>query len=363
MTDVTLLPHPEVTALLFTLPQVCRPKMNLPVINSTTSESTRRRKREAERSVNWTVEETQVLLCAWSDRCVQKSLSENLRNRHVFKHLSARMSDVGFSRSPHQCRLRVKTLKANYTRAKVQKSLDASQPCSFKYFEEMDAVLGRPADGPPAAPLVRTLVLNFADGALGQLSSSDEQGSQPPRRPDFHVKMENAEESEVPEPSQERRRDGDPTSPGHPKTAAPSLEKPGSPPQPAVAHEDVAPARSLGDNAAHRLEPAVQHLAQCYQQLLTETRVLLAQLERQRQEQASWHQELLGQWVQRQREAAEREERREKAHMEHQIQVLELLTCLVREQSSCKCGAGMTTTARAAEVSTELHHIFTKGEN
>ncbi|XP_077571359.1 uncharacterized protein LOC144195529 [Stigmatopora nigra] len=279
------------------------------------------------------------------------------------------MSDVGFSRSPHQCRLRVKTLKANYTRAKVQKSQDASQQCSFKYFEEMDAVLGRTADGPPASPRVRTLVVNFADGALGQLSSSDEQGSQTPRRLDFHVKMEKAEESEIFEPSEERRWDGDPTSPGCPEidaslaciTTVPSVEKPGSPPQPAVAPEDMA--RTLGDNATHRLEPAVQHLAQCYQQLLTETRVLLAQLERQRQEQASWHQELLGQWVQRQREAAEREERREKAHMEHQIQVLELLTCLVREQSSCKCGAGMTTTARAAEVSTELHHIFTKGEN
>uniref|UniRef100_A0A3Q3IW45 Myb/SANT-like DNA-binding domain-containing protein n=1 Tax=Monopterus albus TaxID=43700 RepID=A0A3Q3IW45_MONAL len=97
----------------------------------------------AERSVNWTVEETQVLLCAWSDERVQKSLAENLRNRHVFKHLSARMSEMGFSRSPHQCRLRVKTLKANYVRAKLQRSVDSLQPCTFKYFSEMDAVLGR----------------------------------------------------------------------------------------------------------------------------------------------------------------------------------------------------------------------------
>lgn len=105
--------------------------------------SVRAGKREAERSVNWTMEETQVLLCAWSDERVQKSLAENLRNRHVFKHLSARMSELGFSRSPHQCRLRVKTLKANYVRAKLQRSVDSSQPCSFKYFAEMDAVLGR----------------------------------------------------------------------------------------------------------------------------------------------------------------------------------------------------------------------------
>lgn len=109
--------------------------------------SVRAGKREAERSVNWTVEETQVLLCAWSDERVQKSLAENLRNRHVFKHLSTRMSEMGFSRSPHQCRLRVKTLKANYVRAKLQRSVDSSQPCSFKYFAEMDAVLGRRSAG------------------------------------------------------------------------------------------------------------------------------------------------------------------------------------------------------------------------
>nr|XP_046204749.1 uncharacterized protein LOC124035324 [Oncorhynchus gorbuscha] len=118
--------------------------MNPPIINSTNSVTTStKRKREAERSVNWTVEETQVLLCAWSDEQVQKSLAENVRNRHVFKHLSTRMCDLGFSRSPHQCRLRVKTLKANYVRAKLLRSVDDSQPCSFRYYAEMDAVLGR----------------------------------------------------------------------------------------------------------------------------------------------------------------------------------------------------------------------------
>ncbi|XP_051278851.1 uncharacterized protein LOC127376206 isoform X1 [Dicentrarchus labrax] len=126
--------------------------MNPPMINSTNSVSTTKRKREAERSVNWTVEETQVLLCAWSDERVQKSLAENLRNRHVFKHLSARMSEMGFSRSPHQCRLRVKTLKANYVRAKLQRSVDGSQPCTFKYFADMDAVLGRRSAGGEGGP-------------------------------------------------------------------------------------------------------------------------------------------------------------------------------------------------------------------
>lgn len=121
------------------------------IFNNRSCVSVRAGKREAERSVNWTAEETQVLLCAWSDERIQKSLAENLRNRHVFKHLSTRMSEMGFTRSPHQCRLRVKTLKANYVRAKLQRSVDSSQLCTFKYFEEMDAVLGRRSAGTEGA--------------------------------------------------------------------------------------------------------------------------------------------------------------------------------------------------------------------
>lgn len=133
-------------------------------------------KREAERSVNWTVEETQVLLCAWSDERVQKSLAENLRNRHVFKHLSARMSEMGFSRSPHQCRLRVKTLKANYVRAKLQRSVDSSQPCTFKYFADMDAVLGRRSAGGDGGPYF----VSPERMAERHLDSIDRTGSIPP---------------------------------------------------------------------------------------------------------------------------------------------------------------------------------------
>lgn len=104
--------------------------------------------------MNWTVEETRVLLCAWSDERIQRSLAENLRNRHVFKQLSARMSEMGFCRSPQQCRLRVKTLKASYARARLQRSVNDSQPCTFKYFIEMDAVLGRRSVGSDGGPYI-----------------------------------------------------------------------------------------------------------------------------------------------------------------------------------------------------------------
>lgn len=131
-------------------------------------------KREAERSVNWTVEETRVLLRAWSDGAIQKSLAENLRNRHVFKQLSARMSEMGFTRSPQQCRLRVKTLKANYARTKLQRNVDSLKSCTFKYFTEMDAVLGQRSVGGNEGPYVpapdRMTDLHFRSSVRKQCS-------------------------------------------------------------------------------------------------------------------------------------------------------------------------------------------------
>ncbi|XP_061880350.1 zinc finger and SCAN domain-containing protein 20-like [Entelurus aequoreus] len=327
--------------------------MNVAVINSSnmnvasSSVSTTRRKREAERSVNWTVEETQVLLCAWSDERVQKSLSENLRNRHVFKHLSARMSDMGFCRSPHQCRLRVKTLKANYVRAKLQRSAHSSQLCNFKYFQEMDAVLGRRADLSAPDPADRT-VGSFVGRYLGSsgiaaeehFSSSEERGGRQMWPLDFQVKLENEDDSEFSDMGfMQGLGEGPPQgfvgSSIHPEPVAPPVDIVSSP---SPAHPPASSPEASTPPGAEGVRPeaVLAHLSRCFRQLVSETRGLLVQLDQQRQDQARWHQDLLSQWAQReerrQREAAEREERREKAHMEHQVRVLELLTSLAREQ-------------------------------
>lgn len=151
-----------------------------------------------------------MLLCAWSNERVQKALAENLRNTHVFKHLSARMSEMGFCRSPHQCRLRVKTLKANYVRAKLQRSGNTSQPCTFKYFPEMDAVLGRRREGEPYSVSVDDMAghciqraecipmdSNLSKDAdrLHRYSSERSFGSLEESEIDPEVKVESAEES------------------------------------------------------------------------------------------------------------------------------------------------------------------------
>ncbi|KAJ8005565.1 hypothetical protein DPEC_G00119260 [Dallia pectoralis] len=393
--------------------------MNPPIINSTNSVTTStKKKREAERSVNWTVEETQVLLCAWSNERVQKSLAENVRNRHVFKHLSARMWDLGFSRSPHQCRLRVKTLKANYVRAKLLKSVDDSQPCSFRYYAEMDAVLGRnrAAEGTGGGHFGSTDGIggchfgsheglgglggcHFGSpegaGGLGHHFGSDgmvgtghhfgsegaegrhfgSPGDTGGRQPRYLVSEVKEEEDREAEETDEYEFNGVGIIPAR------SLAGPGgtrhdtfversddyhvvdlldddlssrspSPPAPPAPHQPGSPLPLQPESSpnagsgttipstqppSNSLEPALKHLADCFQSMVSESRGLLVQLESQRQEQARWQQDLLSRWLeredQRQREAVEREDRREQARMEHEIRVLTLLTDLAQKQT------------------------------
>ncbi|XP_010875295.1 uncharacterized protein LOC105014565 [Esox lucius] len=404
--------------------------MNPPVINSNNSVTTStKKKREAERSVNWTVEETQVLLCAWSDERVQKSLAENVRNRHVFKHLSARMCDLGFSRSPHQCRLRVKTLKANYVRAKLLKSVDDSQPCSFRYYAEMDAVLGRNRAvegtggghfgstegigglggchfgshegigglggchfGSPegigglgghhfgSEGIVGTGHHFGSEGAGGlgggrHFGSPGETGGRQSRYLVSEVKVE--EEDREAEDTDEYEFNGvgipprSLTGPGGTRQdtfversddyhepvvdlleddlssrspsppAPPPPHQPGSPvPLPVGSSPNTGSGTTLPSTHPQAnpqsLEPALKHLADCFQRMVSESQGLLVQLESQRQEQARWQQDLLSRWLEkedrRQREAADREDRRERARMEHEIRVLTLLSDLAQNQ-------------------------------
>ncbi|XP_033946337.1 uncharacterized protein [Pseudochaenichthys georgianus] len=386
--------------------------MNHPMINSNSFVSTTKRKREAERSVNWTVEETQVLLCAWSDERIQKSLAENLRNRHVFKHLSVRMSEMGFSRSPHQCRLRVKTLKANYVRAKLQRS--SSQPCTFKYFAEMDAVLGRRSEAEDGGPyfgspgrmagryldsfertgsIPKDLNLNIENNfsypgrtVRQSVSSLEERAGGQSWQFDSEVKLEDREVStdefetsnsgfpqrrhEVyTESSIHREITGALVENSSPSTHVVPPQPPAAPPPPpppptAVTQSSPLPTPSDPSpdtlptcGHLHSESSGLKHLSECFQGLVSQTQGLMVQLEGQRQEQGRWHQELLSQWLQRQersqRETAEREERREKARMEHEIRVLELLTSLARD-GGCKSGSNKTAEAP--------NHTCNKGE-
>ncbi|XP_041691789.2 ensconsin isoform X2 [Coregonus clupeaformis] len=312
------------------------------------------------------------------------------------------MCDLGFSRSPHQCRLRVKTLKANYVRAKLLRSVDDSQPCSFRYYAEMDAVLGRNCAvdgmggrchiGSPegigggllfGSEGIRGGGRHFGspDGIVGgrhfgsvdgigterHSGSPEGIGGQQSRYLVSEVKEEEDREAEDTDEydsngvgingrplavSGGRRHDvfldhlnvyHEPV--GHPLEEDLSSRSPSPPPPPPPKPAstlppppDPSPGLSRGTTipSTQSVEPALKHLADCFQRLVSESRELMMQLEGQRQEQVRWQQELLSQWLEReerrQREAADREDRRERARMEHEVRVLQLLTGLAQNQ-------------------------------
>ncbi|XP_044041382.1 uncharacterized protein zgc:113263 isoform X2 [Siniperca chuatsi] len=81
----------------------------------------------------WSDQETRTLLEIWGEDNVQLTLRGCLKNRHVFEHISEKMSDRGFIRTSEQCYSRIKRLKHGFLHEKEE----------FKFFCEMDEIFRR----------------------------------------------------------------------------------------------------------------------------------------------------------------------------------------------------------------------------
>lgn len=116
----------------------------------------------------WSDLETRALLEIWGEADVQSALDGNFRNSHVYRDVACRLAELGFERTPEQCRIRIKGLKRQYYQARdgLKKNGHARKIC--KYYDEMDRILScrggpdgapealaPPPDGaqPPAGPL------------------------------------------------------------------------------------------------------------------------------------------------------------------------------------------------------------------
>ncbi|XP_053561445.1 ATP-dependent (S)-NAD(P)H-hydrate dehydratase [Bombina bombina] len=94
----------------------------------------------------WSDMETRALLDIWGEADVQSALDGNFRNSHVYRDVAGRLSDLGFERTPEQCRIRIKGLKRQYYQARegFKKNGHARKIC--RYYDEMDRILSnRPA--------------------------------------------------------------------------------------------------------------------------------------------------------------------------------------------------------------------------
>ncbi|OXB60594.1 hypothetical protein ASZ78_007458 [Callipepla squamata] len=102
----------------------------------------------------WSDLETRALLEIWGEADVQSALDGNFRNSHVYRDVACRLAELGFERTPEQCRIRIKGLKRQYYQARdgLKKNGHARKIC--KYYDEMDRILscrGGP-DGAPEPP-------------------------------------------------------------------------------------------------------------------------------------------------------------------------------------------------------------------
>ncbi|XP_065533988.1 ATP-dependent (S)-NAD(P)H-hydrate dehydratase isoform X2 [Lathamus discolor] len=99
----------------------------------------------------WSDLETRALLEIWGEADVQSALDGNFRNSHVYRDVACRLAELGFERTPEQCRIRIKGLKRQYYQARdgLKKNGHARKLC--KYYDEMDRILSC-RGGPDGAP-------------------------------------------------------------------------------------------------------------------------------------------------------------------------------------------------------------------
>ncbi|KAJ8246618.1 hypothetical protein GJAV_G00253520 [Gymnothorax javanicus] len=89
----------------------------------------------------WSDLETRALLEIWGEQDVQTALDGNFRNSHVYRDVAGRLAEMGFERTPEQCRIRVKSLKRQYFQAKEGPKKNGQYQKIFKFYDEMERIL------------------------------------------------------------------------------------------------------------------------------------------------------------------------------------------------------------------------------
>lgn len=63
---------------------------------------------------SWSDEETLALMDIWGEAEVQRALRGFVHNGHVYADISERMHDLGYTKTPDQCRWKVRSLRNNF---------------------------------------------------------------------------------------------------------------------------------------------------------------------------------------------------------------------------------------------------------
>ena len=106
---------------------------------------------KVDRGQNRSVEEVLLLISMWSDNVIQAELEGCHQNQHIFQKMADELAKHGYERRWEKCRDKIKKLKQEYKEVVDNNTETGRKRKTFRFFKEMDAVLGhRPATKPPA---------------------------------------------------------------------------------------------------------------------------------------------------------------------------------------------------------------------
>ncbi|XP_015252648.1 PREDICTED: glutamic acid-rich protein-like [Cyprinodon variegatus] len=99
-----------------------------------------------DRGRSWGETETRDLIKIWADDTIQAMLNGLTFNHKVFVQISEVMKCRGYDRNPKQCREKIKKLRLDYKKIVGEKKNGSEKgETTWKFFEAMHEVLGRPA--------------------------------------------------------------------------------------------------------------------------------------------------------------------------------------------------------------------------
>ncbi|XP_030649497.1 uncharacterized protein LOC115829483 [Chanos chanos] len=92
--------------------------------------------------IPWSEEETLNLIDIWGKDCVQRSLKDCLRNRHIFNLISKKMHERGFLRTAEQCHTRIKRLKMSFRQC-YENNISGGERLECKFYDQLERILGK----------------------------------------------------------------------------------------------------------------------------------------------------------------------------------------------------------------------------
>ncbi|CAB1347346.1 unnamed protein product [Coregonus sp. 'balchen'] len=127
----------------------------------------------------WSDVETRTLLNIWGEQDIQTALDGNFRNSHVYRDVARRLGEMGFERTPEQCRVRIKSLKRQFLLAKEGNLRNNGQYHKIcKFYDAMERILSsRPQIDP------QELLDSGAVGDETMDGTEEEEDTDPPQDP------------------------------------------------------------------------------------------------------------------------------------------------------------------------------------